>query len=131
MAGIYFDLTNTDTASSARAGVLHTEHGDIPTPIFMPVGTVGTVKAMTQKDLWEKVKAPIILGNTYHLHLRPGQELIREAGGLHKFINWQGAMLTDSGGYQVFSLSHQRKLTEQGAIFRSHLVDSIGNFLLS
>lgn len=121
MQGIHFELTNTDAASSARAGVLHTDHGDIPTPIFMPVGTVGTVKAMTQKDLWEKVKAPIILGNTYHLHLRPGHELIREAGGLHKYINWQGAMLTDSGGYQVFSLSHQRKLTEQGAIFRSHL----------
>lgn len=121
MNHIHFELSKTDPGSSARSGILHTAHGPIETPVFMPVGTVGTVKSIRQEDLWNRVKAPIILGNTYHLHLRPGHELIRNAGGLHQFIGWQGAMLTDSGGYQVFSLAHQRKITEEGAIFRSHI----------
>src|SRR5580698_6341709 len=105
----------------ARAGVLHTEHGDIPTPIFMPVGTQATVKGLSQRDLWDDLHAPIILSNTYHLYLRPGHELIAQLGGLHKFMSWPGAILTDSGGYQVFSLSGLRKITDHGVTFQSHL----------
>ena len=100
-----FDLITTDTQSSARAGMLHTDHGDIPTPIFMPVGTVGSVKAVHQEELRSQVKARIILGNTYHLYLRPGLDILKAAGGLHKFIGWERPMLTDSGGFQVFSLA--------------------------
>jgi queuine tRNA-ribosyltransferase len=118
---ITFELLAQCPETRARAGILHTEHGDIPTPIFMPVGTQGTVKGLSQRDLWEDLKAPVILGNTYHLFLRPGHELIRQLGGLHKFMSWPGAILTDSGGFQVFSLSGLRKITEQGVTFQSHL----------
>jgi queuine tRNA-ribosyltransferase len=116
-----FELLATDTASSARAGLISTGHGNIETPIFMPVGTVGSVKAITQQQLKEEIKAQIILGNTYHLYLRPGTEIIEQAGGLHKFIGWDRPMLTDSGGYQVFSLAAKRKLKEEGALFQSHI----------
>ncbi|HTM66972.1 MAG TPA: tRNA guanosine(34) transglycosylase Tgt [Flavipsychrobacter sp.] len=116
-----FKLSATDTNSSARAGVITTDHGQIETPIFMPVGTVGTVKAVTQQQLKEEVKAEIILGNTYHLYLRPGTEILEQAGGLHRFNGWDRPILTDSGGYQVFSLSNNRKLTEEGAMFQSHI----------
>jgi len=123
-----FQLLKTDIASSARAGLLETDHGVIPTPIFMPVGTVGSVKGVHFKDLHEDIKAKIILGNTYHLYLRPGTDIISQAGGLHKFIGWDGPILTDSGGYQVFSLSDNRKLTEEGALFRSHIDGSKHQF---
>ncbi len=116
-----FDLITTDKKSSARRGVLHTDHGDIQTPIFMPVGTLGSVKAVHQRELEEDIKAQIILGNTYHLYLRPGVEILHKAGGLHKFMNWSKPILTDSGGYQVFSLTENRKLTAEGALFRSHI----------
>lgn len=116
-----FDLLKKDGASKARAGVLHAPHGDIETPIFMPVGTLGTVKAVPQETLKEKIDAPIILGNTYHLFLRPGIELMEEAGGLHKFMNWDRNILTDSGGYQVYSISDQRKIKEEGVMFQSHI----------
>ena len=116
-----FDLITTDTRSCARAGIVHTDHGDIPTPIFMPVGTVGSVKAVHQEELRSQVKARIILGNTYHLYLRPGLDILKAAGGLHKFIGWERPMLTDSGGFQVFSLASNRKLTEEGCTFRSHI----------
>lgn len=116
-----FTLTAQDSASKARAGVIHTDHGDIPTPIFMPVGTSGTVKAVRQTELIEDVKAKIILGNTYHLFLRPGQEILKQAGGLHRFMNWSAPILTDSGGYQVFSLAKTRKIKEEGVEFRSHI----------
>lgn len=116
-----FELQHTDTKSSARAGKITTDHGTIETPIFMPVGTVGSVKGVHFRDLQDDVKAQIILGNTYHLYLRPGLEVLKAAGGLHKFNGWDKPMLTDSGGYQVFSLSDNRKLTEEGAMFRSHL----------
>ena len=118
---ITFELLAECPETKARAGILHTAHGDIPTPIFMPVGTQGTVKGLTQSHLHDELKAPIILGNTYHLYLRPGHELIGKFGGLHKFINWPGAILTDSGGFQVFSLSSLRKITEEGVTFQSHL----------
>ena len=121
MASLQFELESTDVGTKARAGKITTDHGEILTPIFMPVGTVGSVKAVTQKQLSEDVKAQIILGNTYHLYLRPGLEVLAVAGGLHKFINWDKPILTDSGGYQVFSLSGNRKLTEEGAIFQSHI----------
>lgn len=107
--------------TAARAGMITTDHGQIPTPIFMPVGTVGSVKAVTPRDLKEEVKAKIILGNTYHLYLRPGMDIIHKAGGLHKFIGWDRPILTDSGGFQVFSLNEIRKLKEEGAYFRSHI----------
>lgn len=113
-----FELQQTDGA--ARAGLLRTAHGAIPTPIFMPVGTVGSVKAVAPDDL-QKIGAPIILGNTYHLYLRPGDELVARRGGLHEFASWPGAVLTDSGGFQVFSLSSLRKIREEGVEFRSHL----------
>ncbi|MFA5928820.1 MAG: tRNA guanosine(34) transglycosylase Tgt, partial [Candidatus Margulisiibacteriota bacterium] len=104
----------------ARAGVLHTPHGDIQTPVFMPVGTLGTVKSLTP-DMLNDLGAQIILSNTYHLYLRPGTEIIKKAGGLHKFINWNKPILTDSGGYQVFSLDELKKVTEDGVTFHSHL----------
>lgn len=118
---MHFDLTHTDPTSHARAGVLHTDHGAIETPIFMPVGTQATVKAVDQSTLANDIKAPIILGNTYHLYLRPGMDVMKEAGGLHKFMSWEGALLTDSGGYQVYSISDQRKIKEEGVIFSSHI----------
>ncbi|MEO8568233.1 MAG: tRNA guanosine(34) transglycosylase Tgt [Ginsengibacter sp.] len=121
MASLQFELQLTDANTKARTGKITTDHGEILTPIFMPVGTVGSVKAVTQKQLSEDVKAQIILGNTYHLYLRPGLEVLEAAGGLHKFMNWNKPVLTDSGGYQVFSLSGTRKLTEEGAIFQSHI----------
>ena len=116
-----FELQHTDPKTNARAGVLTTDHGQIETPIFMPVGTVGSVKGLTVRDLKEEVKAQIILGNTYHLYLRPGTEILEKAGGLHKFNGWDKPILTDSGGFQVFSLTGIRKLTEEGCTFRSHL----------
>ncbi len=116
-----FDLQHTDLYSAARAGKITTDHGEILTPIFMPVGTVGTVKAVHQRELKEDIKAQIILGNTYHLFLRPGMDTIEKAGGLHLFNGWNGPILTDSGGFQVFSLAQQRKITEEGAHFRSHI----------
>jgi queuine tRNA-ribosyltransferase len=115
-----FDLKLTDTRTQGRRGVLHTAHGDVQTPIFMPVGTRATVKTMTPRDL-EELPAQIILGNTYHLNLRPGMDIIRQAGGLHKFMNWNHPILTDSGGYQVFSLSKLRKIKAHGVEFQSHI----------
>jgi queuine tRNA-ribosyltransferase len=116
-----FELKANDGGSNARAGVLTTDHGEIPTPIFMPVGTAGTVKAITQQDLKSDVDAKIILGNTYHLYLRPGTGILQEAGGLHKFNGWDRPILTDSGGYQVYSLSDNRKITPEGVKFKSHI----------
>lgn len=116
-----FKLENTDPNSNARAGVLETAHGKIETPIFMPVGTAGTVKAVHQTELEDTIKAQIILGNTYHLYLRPGTEVLQKAGGLHKFIGWDKPILTDSGGYQVYSLSSRRKIKEEGVTFSSHI----------
>ena len=116
-----FKLEAKDKYSSARAATLITDHGKIRTPIFMPVGTLGSVKAVSQTDLKEEVGADIILGNTYHLYLRPGMNTMEKAGGLHKYMNWDRPILTDSGGYQVYSLSHKRKLTEEGATFRNHI----------
>jgi queuine tRNA-ribosyltransferase len=116
-----FTLSATDHDSKARAGIVTTDHGEIPTPIFMPVGTAGSVKAVHQRELETDIDAKIILGNTYHLYLRPGLPLIEQAGGLHKFIGWQRPMLTDSGGYQVYSLGDNRKITEEGVIFKSHI----------
>lgn len=116
-----FTIEKRDKGSKARTGLLRTSHGDIPTPVFMPVGTAGTVKGILQRDLAEDINAKIILGNTYHLYLRPGTEIIKTAGGLHKFMSWERPILTDSGGYQVFSLTGNRKLTEEGAIFKSHI----------
>ncbi|MEO5942348.1 MAG: tRNA guanosine(34) transglycosylase Tgt [Ferruginibacter sp.] len=121
MAALQFELEKKDDNSSARAGKITTDHGEILTPIFMPVGTVGSVKAVTQQQLKEEVQAQIILGNTYHLYLRPGLEVLEAAGGLHKFNGWQKPILTDSGGYQVFSLSGNRKINEEGVIFQSHI----------
>ena len=116
-----FTLAATDAHSKARAGEIETAHGTIQTPIFMPVGTAGTVKAVHQRELKDDVKAQIILGNTYHLYLRPGLDTIEKAGGLHKFNGWNGPILTDSGGYQVYSLSGVRKIKEEGVTFRSHI----------
>ena len=116
-----FHLQHTDPYSSARAGEITTDHGTILTPIFMPVGTVGSVKAVHFEELRRQVMAQIILGNTYHLYLRPGLEILRKAGGLHRFIGWERPMLTDSGGFQVFSLTGIRKLKEEGCEFRSHI----------
>ena len=117
----FFDLVHTDTRSCARAGVVHTDHGDIQTPIFMPVGTVGTVKGVQRTFLEEDINAQIILGNTYHLYLRPGTEILHKAGGLHRFEGWTRPILTDSGGFQVFSLTDIRKMTEEGVQFSSHI----------
>lgn len=116
-----FELQATDPKTGARAGVIKTAHGDIETPIFMPVGTIGSVKGVFQKQLQEDIKAQIILGNTYHLYLRPGMEVMEAAGGLHKFMNWDRPILTDSGGYQVFSLSENRKIKPEGVMFQSHI----------
>ena len=116
-----FELQATAPASAARAGLITTDHGTIQTPIFMPVGTLGSVKGVHQHELRNDINAQIILGNTYHLYLRPGTEILRRAGGLHKFNGWERPILTDSGGFQVFSLSSNRKLTEEGAHFRSHI----------
>lgn len=116
-----FTHSETDKDSKARAGTLITDHGEIPTPIFMPVGTAGSVKAVHQRELETDIDAKIILGNTYHLYLRPGLPLIEQAGGLHKFIGWHRPILTDSGGYQVYSLGDNRKITEEGVIFKSHI----------
>jgi queuine tRNA-ribosyltransferase len=116
-----FTLLHTDHQSAARAGVLHTSRGDVPTPIFMPVGTAGSVKAVHQRELVTDIGAEIILGNTYHLYLRPGTDLLQQAGGLHRFINWNKPILTDSGGYQVYSLSDMRKISAEGVAFRSHI----------
>lgn len=116
-----FELSATDVGSKARAGIITTDHGQIHTPIFMPVGTVATVKGVFHRDLKEEIKAEIILGNTYHLYLRPGLDVLKGAGGLHKFSAWDRPILTDSGGYQVFSLAENRKLTPEGCTFRSHI----------
>ena len=121
MAGLKFEIAGTDKLSKARAGKIQTDHGQILTPVFMPVGTAGTVKAVTQQQLKEDVQAQIVLGNTYHLYLRPGLEVLQAAGGLHRFNGWDRPILTDSGGYQVFSLSGTRKITEQGVLFQSHI----------
>lgn len=117
---IKYDLIKKSSQTNARAGIIHTPHGDIETPVFMPVGTRATVKTMTPEELKE-IGAEIILGNTYHLYLKPGDDLVKEAGGLHKFMNWDSPILTDSGGFQVFSLSNIRKIKEEGVEFRSHI----------
>ncbi|HKR04812.1 MAG TPA: tRNA guanosine(34) transglycosylase Tgt [Bacteroidia bacterium] len=116
-----FELSAKDLSSNARAGIITTDHGNIETPIFMPVGTAGSVKAVHQEELAEDVKAQIILGNTYHLNLRPGISILEKAGGLHKFMNWNKPILTDSGGYQVFSMAEIRKIKEEGVTFQSHI----------
>ena len=121
MEAITYELIHKDKNSGARRGVIHTPHGDIQTPVFMPVGTQATVKTVSPRELKEDVKAEIILSNTYHLFLRPGHNLVKEAGGLHKFMNWDRPILTDSGGFQVFSLGALRKIKEEGVDFRSHL----------
>lgn len=121
MAALQFELETTCPLSGARAGKITTDHGEIGTPIFMPVGTAGSVKTVTQQQLREDVQAQIILGNTYHLYLRPGLEVLEQAGGLHRFNGWDRPILTDSGGYQVFSLSGTRKIQEEGVIFQSHI----------
>ncbi len=118
---MHFDLLHTDSATKARAGLLHTDHGSIETPIFMPVGTGGTVKGVHQHELRDAVQAQIILGNTYHLYLRPGLDVIQGAGGLHGFNGWERPILTDSGGYQVYSMSGSRKIVEEGVKFQSHI----------
>ena len=121
MPALTFKLEKTDSLSKARAGVITTDHGEIQTPIFMPVGTAGTVKAVSQQQLKSDVHAQIILGNTYHLYLRPGLEVLQSAGGLHQFNGWDRPILTDSGGYQVFSLAANRKISEEGVVFQSHI----------
>ena len=121
MPALTFKLEKTDSLSKARAGVITTDHGEIQTPIFMPVGTAGTVKAVSQQQLKSDVEAQIILGNTYHLYLRPGLEVLQSAGGLHQFNGWDRPILTDSGGYQVFSLAANRKISEEGVVFQSHI----------
>jgi queuine tRNA-ribosyltransferase len=118
---MFFKHLHTDSGSKARAGVIKTARGEIETPIFMPVGTVGSVKSVHQTELITDVEAQIILGNTYHLYLRPGTDILRKAGGLHQFMNWQKPILTDSGGFQVYSLGDIRKITEEGAKFKSHI----------
>jgi queuine tRNA-ribosyltransferase len=121
MPALAFDLLKTDDRSAARAGKITTDHGIIETPIFMPVGTIGSVKAISQQQLKTEVDPHIILGNTYHLYLRPGMQTLEAAGGLHKFMNWDRPILTDSGGFQVFSLSGNRKINEEGVMFQSHI----------
>jgi queuine tRNA-ribosyltransferase len=123
-----FQLATTDQKSSARAGTIDTDHGRIETPIFMPVGTAGSVKAVHQRELSDDIKAEIILGNTYHLYLRPGLDLLRKAGGLHRFNGWSRPILTDSGGYQVYSLAANRKITADGVVFKSHIDGSRHHF---
>src|SRR5664279_3318802 len=121
MAQLTFELSGKDPSSQARAGIIRTDHGEIPTPIFMPVGTAGSVKGVTGDQLIEQAQARIIVGNTYHLYLRPRTEVLEAAGGLHAFMNWKRPILTDSGGYQVFSLAGTRKITEEGVMFKSHI----------
>lgn len=121
MSTLSFQIEKNDGASKARAGTIATDHGVISTPVFMPVGTVGSVKAITQQQLKIDINASIILGNTYHLYLRPGLEVLEAAGGLHHFMNWKRPLLTDSGGYQVFSLAANRKIKEEGVVFQSHI----------
>jgi queuine tRNA-ribosyltransferase len=116
-----FNLIKNDSSTAARSGLLTTDHGEIQTPIFMPVGTAATVKGVHQRELKEAVRPDIILGNTYHLYLRPGVEILQQAGGIHRFMNWSGPVLTDSGGYQVYSLADQRKIKEEGVTFKSHI----------
>ncbi|CAM1366419.1 Queuine tRNA-ribosyltransferase [Tenacibaculum soleae] len=128
MSLMQFDLKTTDPKSKARAGVITTDHGTIETPIFMPVGTVGTVKGVHQSELKNEINPDIILGNTYHLYLRPKLETLEAAGGLHKFMNWDRNILTDSGGYQVYSLSGRRKINEEGVKFKSHIDGSMHFF---
>ena len=125
---MHFDLVKTDVTSHARAGIMHTDHGMIETPIFMPVGTVGSVKAVHQHELHDDIGAQIILSNTYHLYLRPGTALLRSAGGLHRFMGWERPILTDSGGFQVFSLAANRKIKEEGCTFKSHIDGSRHTF---
>jgi len=125
---VSFQILETDKITKARAGKLITEHGAIETPVFMPVGTAGTVKAVHQKDLKDDIKAQIILGNTYHLYLRPGLPIIEKAGGIHKFNGWDRPMLTDSGGYQVYSLTDTRKINDNGVVFHSHIDGSSHEF---
>ena len=120
MSNFSYEIIKECKHTGARAGILHTPHGDIETPIFMPVGTQATVKGLKPEDL-ENIEAQIILSNTYHLFLRPGHEIVKQAGGLHKFMNWNKPILTDSGGFQVFSLSNLRKINDDGVEFRSHL----------
>ena len=127
LAAVYMEILKKDSQTKARLGKVHTPHGIIDTPVFMPVGTQATVKTMSPEEL-KTIGAKIILSNTYHLFLRPGHELIKKAGGLHKFMNWDGAILTDSGGFQVFSLGDLRKITEEGVEFRSH-IDGSKQFL--
>lgn len=121
MPQLQFELQKTDTQSTARAGKITTDHGSMETPIFMPVGTIGSVKAVTQQQLTNDIQAQIILGNTYHLYLRPGMDTMQAAGGLHRFMHWDKPILTDSGGYQVFSLAANRKINEEGVLFQSHI----------
>lgn len=121
MPALQFQLQQTDALTSARAGAITTDHGIIETPMFMPVGTAGSVKGITQQQLKKIINAEIILGNTYHLYLRPGMDVLKSSGGLHRFINWDRPILTDSGGYQVFSLAANRKIAEEGVVFRSHI----------
>ena len=118
---VTYELLHECKQTGARRGIVHTPHGDIQTPVFMPVGTQATVKSLTPDELKNEIDARIILSNTYHLYLRPGSELVKEAGGLHKFMNWDRAILTDCGGFQVFSLSDLRTITEEGVEFKSHL----------
>src|SRR6202167_921046 len=118
---VSFQIVAECSTTRARAGLLHTPHGTIETPVFMPVGTQATVKGLTQRDLAEDLGVKILLANTYHLFLRPGHELVRKMGGLHRFMSWPNAILTDSGGFQVFSLSGLRKITDEGVTFQSHL----------
>jgi queuine tRNA-ribosyltransferase len=121
MAALSFQVHQRDSASKARTGTITTDHGTISTPVFMPVGTAGSIKAITQQQLKNDINASIILGNTYHLYLRPGLEVLESAGGLHQFMNWDRPILTDSGGYQVFSLAANRKIKEEGVVFQSHI----------
>jgi queuine tRNA-ribosyltransferase len=121
MPALEFDLLKTDEATAARAGTIRTDHGVIETPIFMPVGTIGSVKSISQQQLKQEIDPHIILGNTYHLYLRPGMETMEAAGGLHRFMNWDRPILTDSGGFQVFSLAANRKINEEGVLFQSHI----------
>ncbi len=121
LPGVKFEIVAECPSTGARAGLLHTRHGVVETPVFMPVGTQGSVKGVTPRDLIEELDVRLVLANTYHLYLRPGHEVVRRLGGLHRFMGWPRAILTDSGGYQVFSLADLRKVTEEGVVFRSHL----------
>jgi queuine tRNA-ribosyltransferase len=121
MAALQFELAAERQVGASRAGTIRTDHGIIQTPIFMPVGTIGSVKAVTQQQLKQDINAKIILGNTYHLYLRPGTEVLEAAGGLHQFMGWDRPILTDSGGYQVFSLASNRKIKPEGVVFQSHI----------